>query len=123
MIGGAFPLMLLLGFVLYFAKPDFFVKLDRVAMELQITKTRSGGYCASGPHVRVPVAAIQSVAAVRVNTCRSGRTWTIHVTLTNGAIEQLTPLNDLTQLRAETEANKLMNAVRLCRGEPLILHV
>lgn len=123
MIGAAFPVMLFLGFVLYFAKPDYFVKVDRVAMELQITKTRSGGYCANGPHVRVPISAIQNVAAVRADTCRSGRTWTIHVTLTNGAVEQLTPLNDLTEARAHTEANKLMNAVRLCRGEPMILHV
>jgi hypothetical protein len=124
-IGISLPVMLCCAVGLYFLKPDFWIKVDRLAMELQITKTRSGGYCAHGPHMRFPLAGVRDVVPKRTESCfsSSGRAFTIEVEMADGATVRLSPSNDLTQARAYAEAQKLMNAVRLCRGEGLVLNV
>lgn len=124
-VGGSLPLMLCIAALLYFAKPDFWVKVDRVAMELLLTKTRSGGYCSSGPQDRVPLSQVRDITTLNVSGCGAamGRTWTIEANLVDGSVLRLTPLCDLTQTRAYTEAGKLMNAIRLSRGEPMVLTV
>lgn len=124
-IGASVPVLFCISVLAYFWKPDMWIRVDRLVMELQITKTRSGGYCAHGPHIRVPLASIQNVVATQAGGCGSciGRTFTIDVILVDGSPLRLTPLTDLTQTRAFTEANKIINAVRLCRGEQLVIAV
>jgi hypothetical protein len=123
-VGVSLPLMACCGAALYLWLPDFFVKVDRVTMELLLTKTRSGGYLARAPPLRVPLATVRSVEEKRLDTflgVSTGRTWTIDVALADGTALRLTPQADLTQSRAASQARKLMNAIRMCRGEPLDL--
>lgn len=125
-VGGSLPVMICIATCLYFAKPDYWVKVDRVAMEMLLTKTRSGGYCSSGPQHRVPLSQIREIVTLNVPGCCSstlGRTWTIEANMVDGSVLRLTPLCDLKQQRAFAEASKLMNAIRLSRGEPMVLTV
>jgi hypothetical protein len=125
-LGASLPIIFCIGVALYFAKPDFWIKVDRVAMEMLITKTRSGGYCSSGPQHRVPLSLVRDIVTLNSPCCCGamlGRTWTIEANMVDGSVLRLTPLCDLTQQRAFTEAGKIMNAIRLSRGEPMVLTV
>jgi hypothetical protein len=125
-IGVSVPALGFIAVVLYFAKPDYWIKVDRVSQELLITKTRSGGYCSSGPSDRVPLSQVRDIQPLNSGNCCGsclGRTFTVEAHLVDGSVLRLSPLCDLTQTRAHTEAGKLMNAIRLSRGEPMVLTI
>ena len=93
-------------------------------MLLEVTKTRSGGYLHSGaPNRIVSLDLIEDATAVERGSCCSclGRSFTIILNMRDQTQMQLTPLADLTQQRAYEEAKKITNAVRLSRGEALLL--
>jgi len=121
---GALPLLVVFGLALYLAKPEFWIKIDRLTGQLELRKTRFG--CSSGPPaLAVPVASVARVVAEQLACARrhkcSGRSFTIMAYLNDGAAHMLTPAYDLKEQRATDEALKLMNSIRLCRGEPLVL--
>lgn len=125
-IGISVPVLACIAVVLYFAKPDYWIKVDRVSQELLITKTRSGGYCSSGPSHRVPLSQVRDIQLFNSGNCCGaclGRTFTIEAHMVDGSVLRLSPLCDLTQTRAFTEAGKLMNAIRLSRGEPMVINI
>jgi hypothetical protein len=101
------PVVVVLALVLYLAKPEMWVKIDRLTGLLEVRKTRLG--CQSKqPHAALPVASIVRIVAeqracARSNKCRGCRAYTIMAYTQDGVAHMLTPSYDLKEQRATDE--------------------
>lgn len=116
------PLAIGTGLALYFAKPESWIRVDRLTNQLELRRARISA-ASSPPHIVVPVAAVRDVVA-QPRSASGGRGTFSHALFLHtldGQALQLTPSFDLSGAHAQLEASKMMNAVRVARNEPVVI--